>query len=268
MSYGRDEADRAQTVAAGGYAANLFRPPFSGPTYVADNFRVYQLLIQWTSGGTAETYVDRHQATQDGRNVWLSLLDIYDGPDARNASVQETRTLLAALRYEKASRSMITITFNNDLNRHEANVDGRSQVSIFLNGISRSDMQPIKVSIVRDDRCKDDLFIAVSEFNDVYQTLLKTAGTGQTRAERRIGSQSSGSTQLGGGGRGGGGRVGRGRGRSQGRGDRNRGGRFQRGGDGGRGGGSGGGGGGGRTNVPTTPSPRKLSTVSTLARGL
>jgi len=83
----RDESERIATINAGGYAATLYDAPFIGPTFVADNFRVYQLLIQWTSGGTAETYVDRFQSTQHGRQVWQSLIETYDGPDARNASV-------------------------------------------------------------------------------------------------------------------------------------------------------------------------------------
>lgn len=207
----RDESERTTTINAGGYAATLYDAPFIGPTFVADNFRVYQLLIQWTSGGTAETYVDRFQSTQHGRQVWQSLIETYDGPDARNASVQETRLLLDALKYEKDSHNFTfddyctrTITYNNDLTRHGgANVDGRSQVSKFLNGISRSDMQPIKISIMRDPKCKDDLFKSVSEFKDVYQSLLKTSRTGLTCAECRVGSQTSSQTARGGGGRGG-----------------------------------------------------------------
>ncbi len=38
----RDESERTEPITAGGYAATLFDPPFIGPTFVADNFRVYQ----------------------------------------------------------------------------------------------------------------------------------------------------------------------------------------------------------------------------------
>ncbi len=190
----------------------------------------------------------------------MSLLETYDGPDARNASVQETRLLLDALKYEKDSHNFTfddyctkTITYNNDLTRHAANVDGRSQVFNFLNGISRTDMQPIKLSIMRDAKCKNDLYKSVSEYKDVYQTLLKTTVGGQTRAERRIGSQTSNQYIRGGGGRGGRGRGGR----YQGHGDRNNSGRFQRGG-GGRGG-NGSGGGRTLTNEEIISSPRLRS---------
>jgi hypothetical protein len=95
---------------------------------------------------------------------------------------------------------------------------------------------------MRDPRCKDDLFKSVSEFKDVYQTLLKTSGTNQTSAERRVGSQTSSQTARGGGGRGGRGRGGR----YQGRGGRDSNGCFQRGGGGRGGNGNGSGSGGGR----------------------
>ena len=233
----RDDTERANAVAAGGFAAQLYDAAMSGPTFLVDNYRVYQLLIQWTSGGTAETYVDTFQSTQHGRNVWLALIGTYEGPDARNANVQETRTLLDALRYEKDSHNFSfddyctkTITYNNDLTRYGANVDGRSQVSKFLTGITRTDMQPIKINIMRDRRCKDDLFKAVSEFKDVYQTLVKSGNTHQTRAERRVASQSRGGASSYGGrsGRGGGGYGGRGprhHGRGNGRGGGHSGGR-------------------------------------------
>ena len=241
----RDDTERDAAIAAGGFAAQLYDAPMTGPTFLQeDNFRLYQVLIQWTSGGTAETYVDSYQATQHGRNVWMAMISTYEGADARNANIQETRTALEALRYEKDSHNFTfddyctkTITYNNDLTRYRANVDGRSQVSKFLQGITRSNLQSIKISITRDSRCKDSLLQAVSEFKDVYQTLVKSGNVHQTRAERRVASQTrdqNGRSGRGGGGHGGhGGRHG-GRGRGTGR-------HFNRGGRGnGRGSGEGG----------------------------
>lgn len=213
----RDDGEREAAITAGGFAAQLYEAPMSGPTFLQDNFRVYQTLIQWTSGGTAETYVDSYQSTQHGRHVWLAMVNTYEGADARNANIQETRTLLESLKYEKDSHNFTfddyctkTITYNNDLTRYGANVDGRSQVSKFLTGITRTDLQPIKINILRDERCKADIFQAVSDFKDVYQTLVKSGNATQTRAERRVASQSRDSTQSTRFGRGGGGRGGRG----------------------------------------------------------
>jgi hypothetical protein len=213
----RDDEEREAAIAAGGFAAQLYEAPMSGPTFLQDNFRVYQNLIQWTSGGTAETYVDTYQSTQHGRNVWLALINTYEGADAKNANIQETRTLLESLKYEKDSHNFTfddyctkTITYNNDLTRYGANVDGRSQVSKFLTGITRGDLQSIKINILRDDRCKANLFQAVSYFKDVYQTLVKSGNVAQTRAERRVASQSRETSQRTRSGRGGGGQGGRG----------------------------------------------------------
>ena len=218
----RDDAERAAAIAAGGFGMQVFDAPLSGPTFLQDDYRVYQSLVQWTSGGTAETYVDAYQSTQHGRNVWLALIGAYKGADARNANVQETRTLLESLKYENDSHNFTfddyctkTITYNNDLTRYGANVDGRSQVSKFLTGITRFDMQPIKINIMRDPTCKDDLFKAVSDFKDVYQTLIKSGSGSQSRAERRVAGQSRGGQNQSSGGRaarGGGGHGGRGRG--------------------------------------------------------
>jgi hypothetical protein len=73
----RDDGEREAAITAGGFAAQLYEAPMSGPTFLQDNFRVYQTLIQWTSGGTAETYVDSYQSTQHGRHVWLALVNSY-----------------------------------------------------------------------------------------------------------------------------------------------------------------------------------------------
>lgn len=176
----RDDEEREAALLAGGFAAQLFDAPMSGPTFLQDNFRVYQNLIQCASGGTAETYVDSYQSTQHGRNAWLALINTYEGTDAKNVNIQETQTLLESLKYKKDSHNFTfddyctkTITYNNDLTRYGANDDSRSQVSKFLTGIARSDLQPIKIDILRDERCKADLFQAVSDIKDVYQTLVK-----------------------------------------------------------------------------------------------
>ena len=160
----------------------MYDAPLSRPTFLQDNYRVYQSLIQWTSGGTAETYVDTYTCTQHGRDVWLALIATYEGADARNANVQETQTLLESLKYEKDSHNFTfddyctkTITYNNDLTRYGANVDGRSQVAKVLTGITRTDMKPIKISIMRDATCKDDLFKAVSDFKTSIRRLSSQA---------------------------------------------------------------------------------------------
>ena len=77
----RDDAERDTAIVAGGFGMQIYDAPLSGPTFLQDNYRVYQSLVQWTSGGTAETYVDAYQSTQHGRNVWLALIGTYEGAD-------------------------------------------------------------------------------------------------------------------------------------------------------------------------------------------
>jgi hypothetical protein len=52
------------------------------------------LLVTWTSGGTAETYVDCYQRTSDGRAAWTRLLQAMEGRDARNARIQAADKVL------------------------------------------------------------------------------------------------------------------------------------------------------------------------------
>ena len=87
----RDDEERDAAIAAGGLAAQLYDAPMSGPTFLQDNYRLYQNIIQWTSGGTAETYVDAFQSTQHGRNVWLALINTYEGAGAKNTHRDYTR---------------------------------------------------------------------------------------------------------------------------------------------------------------------------------
>jgi hypothetical protein len=62
--------------------------PIAGEAFKTDNYDLFQLLITWTSGGTAETYVDRYRRTSDGRAAWTWLLQAMEGRDARNARIQ------------------------------------------------------------------------------------------------------------------------------------------------------------------------------------
>ena len=41
--------------------------PLTGDKFNRDNFKVYQVMVEWTKSGSAKTYVDRYQEeTQDG----------------------------------------------------------------------------------------------------------------------------------------------------------------------------------------------------------
>ena len=46
----------------------IYDAPFRGRIYEEDAFKVLQILRLWTSGGTAETYVDTNNNVQDAWN--------------------------------------------------------------------------------------------------------------------------------------------------------------------------------------------------------
>ena len=62
----------------------IYDAPYQGQAFEVDSFRVLQVLKQWTSGGTAETYVD---TTNDIQTAWNNLMSIYEGVDAKSVIV-------------------------------------------------------------------------------------------------------------------------------------------------------------------------------------
>jgi hypothetical protein len=117
----------------------IYDAPFRGQTYDEDAFKVLQILCLWTSGGTAETFVDNSNNVQD---AWAQLISSYEGHDARNANIQRARNIIKKSTW---SHNTNTYTFddycnkhiksNNELDRYNANVDPESQVRNFLSGI-------------------------------------------------------------------------------------------------------------------------------------
>ncbi len=48
--------------------------PLHGNVFNSDNYDLFQILTTWTSGGTAESYVDHFKRDSNGRHAWLRLL--------------------------------------------------------------------------------------------------------------------------------------------------------------------------------------------------
>jgi hypothetical protein len=61
----RNELKRADTI-DNPIADTVWKTPLQGPSFLNDNFMVYQILLQWTSGGNAEIHVDKFKDTNDG----------------------------------------------------------------------------------------------------------------------------------------------------------------------------------------------------------
>jgi hypothetical protein len=215
----------------------IYEAPFMGRIYSQDAFKVLQILRQWTSGGTADTFVDNNN---DVQVAWSQLLRNYEGHDARNANIQKARETIAQAHWTRNTQNFTFddycnkhVKSNNELDRYNANVDGESQVNAFLKGI-RADARlnpqilAIKALVLNGENSKNNLRSAIVTFKDTMRQLM---GASNERDSRNIGSISRG------------GRFGRGHGRTH----QGRGGRF--GGRGGRGRFSNPGRGRGRTNT-------------------
>jgi hypothetical protein len=120
----------------------IYEAPFQGRVYFQDAFRVLQILRQWTSGGTADTFVDNNNDVQE---AWTQLIRNYEGHDARNANIQKARETIIQAHWTRNTQNFTFddycnrhIKANNELDRYGANVDGESQENAFLKGI-RSD---------------------------------------------------------------------------------------------------------------------------------
>jgi hypothetical protein len=186
----------------------IYEAPFKGRIYENDAFQVLQILRQWTSGGTAETFVDNNNDVQD---AWAQLTTNYEGHDARNANIQKARQQIMSAHWVRNSQNFNFddycnkhIKANNELDRYNANVDGESQVNSFLNGIradhrTNPQLLSIKAIIINNADTRRDLRRAIISFKDTMRAM---GGTSTDRDQRYIGATQRGR-----------GRDGRGRGR-------------------------------------------------------
>lgn len=230
-----DQEDEYRTQ-HGEMGNRVYDAPLQGNVYKRDAFRVLQMLREWTAQGTASTYCEN---ASDVIDAWTTLLDIFEGKDAKQMVINRARSTLNNAHYTRDSPNFSfsdyctkIIRANNDLNRHKANVDPVSQVTSFLRGIkadaSRNpQLMAIKTSVALHPECKSDLRKAIETFKQLMlQVGMPTDGSGTNR--RHVGGQNSG---------------GRGGGRGRNRGQHRGGGRGH-----GRQGGQSGGGGGNRNN--------------------
>jgi hypothetical protein len=219
----------------------IYEAPFRGRIYEADAFQVLQILRQWTSGGTAETFVDNNNNVQD---AWTKLIMNYEGRDARGANIQKAREMIANAHWTRNTHNFNFddycnrhIKANHELDRYESNVDGESQVNAFLKGIRTDSRQnthllSIKAIVLNNENTKGNLANAVITFKD---TMRQFGGTLSDRDQRNIGAVNGYRGRTGGGRGRAGGRDNRGQrggynargGRGYGRGDGRGRGRFQ-----------------------------------------
>jgi hypothetical protein len=220
----------------------IYEAPFRGRIYSQDAFKVLQILRQWTSGGTADTFVDNSNDVQD---AWSQLVRNYEGHDAKSANIQKARDTINSAHWTRNTQNFTFddycnkhVKANNELDRYDSNVDGESQVNAFLKGVRADARQnphllAIKTIILIGPTTRNNLRNAIIAFKDTMRQIL---GASNERENRHIGAfnrDNRGRSRGGGRGDGrgySGGRYGSGGGRGRGR----SGGRF-RGGGGARG---------------------------------
>jgi hypothetical protein len=178
--------------------------PLLGQAFESDNYDLYQFLVTWTSGGTAESYVDRFKSTLDGRSAWQRLLLAMEGTDARNSCIQAAEEMLDSAYWDRDRQNFVLddycnrhIRANLELEDLNAGRDGASQVRRFLQGIKSDLMRGLKFTILNDPECKTDLQMAVIRVKDLWNQTNPassrnaiTPGCGHPREQRNIGYQS------------------------------------------------------------------------------
>jgi hypothetical protein len=70
-----------------GTQKRMWMAPLTGDKFNRNNFNIYQVMVEWTKSGSAKTYVDRNQETQDGRGAYLELVTAFEGQDARGTAI-------------------------------------------------------------------------------------------------------------------------------------------------------------------------------------
>jgi hypothetical protein len=61
----------------------IAQAPLSGLQYEKNKYELFQVLIAWTSAGSADTLVEEHKQDNNAHVVWFNLLRFYEGVDAR-----------------------------------------------------------------------------------------------------------------------------------------------------------------------------------------
>ena len=150
--------------------------PLQGSYFDKDNYSVYQILKEWTSDGTADTYVDRFNDTSDGRSAYILLLQNFEGDDARQTAIAQARQIIQSAHYHKDTQNFTFddycnkhIAANNELDRRNVSLDGPSQVIAFLHGIKNQDFKAIKPNIISSIETNADLSKAISTFKKQIQ---------------------------------------------------------------------------------------------------
>jgi hypothetical protein len=223
----------------------ISRAPHTGPAFVADNRKLWELLYAFLHDTDAYKYIKSSARARDGRGAWTSLTNhVLGTASLDNLTATAERTLRDTFytgekrRFDLSKYCGVHKDAHNDLEKaHDQTngaypmMDDRSKVRHLLDGIHTKTLDAAKAAIFADPRIRNDYDAAV----DLLQTFVTQASTATNDARHVASVGQHGGRGRGGdpGGRGhrsgrhgrGGGRGGRGGGRGgyQGRGGGGRG---------------------------------------------
>jgi hypothetical protein len=233
----------------------ISRAPHTGPIWVADNKKVWELIRAYLHETDFYVFIKSHNRTKNGRAAFVALqATVLGSSRIDNMKTTAERTLRDTYYTGERRRfdldkfiAVHTEAHNQIQNAHEASggtyplLDDGSKVRHLLDGIRTTTLEAAKAAIWADPGLRNDFVRAT----DLLRTFITQSTGGQKDARQVAGVGARGGFGRGGRGRGQG-RDGRGDGRGEGRGRGHGGGRGRGRGRFGRGRGRGRGRGGGR----------------------
>jgi hypothetical protein len=199
--------------------------PLAGPEFDEDNGKVFDLLKSWTINGPAWTWMRAFNATRNGRQAWLALVNHFEGDAQRDRVKDAAYVAIAAACYygdKKKFTFEMYVTIHQDaysnLEQYREIISEEKRVQDLLTNIKDNSpaANAAKGTILATPALR-------TSFSNAVAHLSTTLQLGQSQDTRNISStntmKGSGNNRGGDGGKGNHG--GRGRGRGQGKGGRN-----------------------------------------------
>jgi hypothetical protein len=191
----RDESERPNEF-HDGMQAEIWGAPLEGPNFDIDKYLVYQVLLQWTAAGDAETHVDSFNDSSDGRAAYQTVVVNYEGEDAKQAMIAKARYSIDHAHYEGDTAGFTFHTYctkhlaaQNDLKRRGVAMNGQSQVLKFIQGIKREQFLVIKPTIFGSPEANSNLLAATTLFKTELGKIFNYPyGQKQNQNTRKIGS--------------------------------------------------------------------------------
>jgi hypothetical protein len=122
--------------------------------------------------------VDNSNNVQD---AWNSIIQAFEGHDAKGANISKARQNLRKAHWTENKENWSIDDYcsaiwkaNTELDRYNANIDPKSQVNMFLQGIKADarvnpQLLAVKAIIVSNDEINGDLFRAINSFKDTMR---------------------------------------------------------------------------------------------------